>query len=163
MDIDLYDRVKEDATGDDAEAKTGIQNHQLRVEELMRVVIEELKERALTHDDSKLDDEESETYLKIIPKMYGDDKVTDEQRAKMKIAAQPAIEHHYSVNAHHPEYHEAGVDSMTLVDIIEMVCDWKAASERSGNNLMDNMENNQARFRLTGQLRNIIENTIKTF
>jgi hypothetical protein len=39
--------------------------------------------------------------------------------------------HHDAHNRHHPEFFgEDGVDGMTLVDVIEMLADWKAASER---------------------------------
>lgn len=161
--MNLYSMLKENESGDTQEAEMGIKKHQARVKELIDAIIEELQQRAATHDDSKFDDEERDTYLNLIPKIYGEAETTDEERAELKIAAQPAIDHHYAVNRHHPEFHEAGVDGMTLVDLIEMVCDWKAASERGGNNLMANMDNNQNRFRLTGQLRSVIENTIKTF
>ena len=40
------------------------------------------------------------------------------------------IEHHYAVNSHHPEHYEAGIAGMSLFDLIEMLVDWKAASER---------------------------------
>jgi hypothetical protein len=41
------------------------------------------------------------------------------------------LKHHYSHNRHHPEFFgEDGVDGMTLVDLIEMLADWKAATER---------------------------------
>lgn len=42
----------------------------------------------------------------------------------------PALEHHYANNRHHPEYWPNGVADMSLLDITEMLCDWKAASER---------------------------------
>jgi len=43
----------------------------------------------------------------------------------------PAIEHHYKNNRHHPEHFNNGIDEMNLVDLIELLCDWKAASERN--------------------------------
>jgi hypothetical protein len=41
------------------------------------------------------------------------------------------LKHHYAYNRHHQEFFgEDGVDGMTLVDLIEMLPDWKAATER---------------------------------
>ena len=34
-----------------------------------------------------------------------------------------ALQHHYQKNRHHPEAFERGVDGMTLVDLVEMVCE----------------------------------------
>ena len=44
----------------------------------------------------------------------------------------PAIDHHYKENRHHPEHFEDGISGMNLVDICEMISDWKAASDRKG-------------------------------
>jgi hypothetical protein len=44
------------------------------------------------------------------------------------------LKHHYAHNRHHPEFFgEDGVDGMALVDLIEMLADWKAAAERHEN------------------------------
>jgi hypothetical protein len=41
------------------------------------------------------------------------------------------LKHHYAYNRHHPEFFSGdGVDGMALVDLIEMLPDWKAATER---------------------------------
>lgn len=42
-----------------------------------------------------------------------------------------AIFHHITHNRHHPEWWD-DPDNMTKVDIIEMVCDWKALSQEMG-------------------------------
>ncbi len=47
-----------------------------------------------------------------------------EHRTKEHIAA---VEHHMSVNRHHPDCH-ADPNDMSGVDLIEMVCDWTAMS-----------------------------------
>jgi hypothetical protein len=38
--------------------------------------------------------------------------------------------HHVARNSHHPEHYPNGVAGMDLHDLVEMFCDWKAASER---------------------------------
>jgi hypothetical protein len=42
----------------------------------------------------------------------------------------PAIQHHYKANSHHPEFYDNGVEGMSLFDVLEMLLDWKAATER---------------------------------
>jgi hypothetical protein len=51
---------------------------------------------------------------------------------------------------------------MSLMDVIEMFCDWKAASERGkGNDFMEGLKHNQARFDMSDQLYDILVNTAK--
>ena len=52
---------------------------------------------------------------------------------------------------------------MTLVDIVEMFCDWRASSMRNKNgNLLKSIETNAARFRIDSQLEQIFVNTAKS-
>ena len=45
---------------------------------------------------------------------------------------------------------------------MEMVCDWRAAMERTKEiNVKNSMDINQERFDLSDQMRQVIENTIK--
>lgn len=73
-----------------------------------------------------------------------------------------ALDHHYSNNRHHPEYFENGVDGMTLIDLVEMLADWKAATERHADgDLNKSFEFQQKRFNLSDQLVSILRNTAK--
>ena len=50
---------------------------------------------------------------------------------------------------------------MNLLDIIEMLCDWKAATKRHNNgNIIKSIEQNQKRFRYSNELKQIFLNTI---
>ena len=52
---------------------------------------------------------------------------------------------------------------MTLIDIVEMIADWKAASERQHDgNLLVSIEKNAKRFHIDDQLKKILVNTAKT-
>ena len=52
---------------------------------------------------------------------------------------------------------------MTLVDIIQMLADWKAASERQKDgNLLLSIEKNAQRFHIDDQLKQILINTAKS-
>ena len=71
------------------------------------------------------------------------------------------LKHHYENNRHHPEHYENGIEGMTIVDIIEMICDWMAAAETKGVPIdMDYLAN---RFNISNQLTKIIVNTTGDF
>jgi hypothetical protein len=72
-----------------------------------------------------------------------------------------ALQHHYDKNAHHPEHYKNGIEDMNLIDIMEMFCDWRAASMRHNNgNLRKSIEINGERFNMSPQLVKIFENTV---
>jgi hypothetical protein len=51
---------------------------------------------------------------------------------------------------------------MSLLDLIEMFCDWKAAGERHANgNFAESLNINRERFGMSPQLAEIFENTRK--
>ena len=75
-----------------------------------------------------------------------------------------ALQHHYANYRHHPEHFEKGINDMNLVDIVEMICDWKASSMRQHDgNLLKSIEANAKRFGYSGQLKQIFINTAKMF
>jgi hypothetical protein len=100
-----------------------------KVQDLLGQVIENLLARMVEHDKSKLLDPEVKTFDKYTPMLkdlvYG----SDEYKACLKAMA-PALEHHYAENPHHPEHFEDGIRGMSLLDLIEMLVDWYAASQR---------------------------------
>lgn len=65
------------------------------------------------------------------------------------------------MNRHHPEHTELGIAGMTLTDLVEMLSDWKAATQRmaDGGDLMRSIAVNQERFGYSDELRAILENT----
>ena len=76
----------------------------------------------------------------------------------------PILEHHYANNRHHPEHFKNGIADMDFVDLIEMFCDWKAASMRhNSGNIRKSIELNKKRFKINKQLVKIFENSIKYF
>lgn len=79
----------------------------------------------------------------------------------MPAEGKAAIQHHYSKNSHHPEHYGNGVNGMDILDIVEMLCDWKAASERmqGGGDIIRSIEINAERFNLTLQMMEILKNT----
>lgn len=50
---------------------------------------------------------------------------------------------------------------MTLIDLLEMLCDWKASSERhTDGDIYRSIEINQSRFGYSDELKTILKNTI---
>lgn len=135
--------------------------HIARVRLLMLRFAFDLIERAHAHDASKLVDPERATFDEFTPKLKDTVYGSDEYRGFLRDM-QPALEHHYAHNRHHPEHHEEGVDGMNLADVVEMLCDWTAASERTkdGDVRQSILNTNKERFGLSDQLARLLLNTL---
>jgi hypothetical protein len=133
--------------------------HQARVAEFIFIIMHQLEERALTHDNSKLLPPEKETFDRVTSLLKGLTYGSDEYKRVLRDI-KPALDHHYRVNRHHPEHFSDGMSGMNLVDIVEMLCDWAAASERhSDGDLRKSIILNADRYRYEGVLGSIFENT----
>lgn len=133
--------------------------HSRRVDELLLQVVSRIQERITQHDLSKMQQPELPIFDEYSPKLkdstYGSDEYF-EFLAQMQVA----LRHHYANNRHHPEHFANGVNGMTLVDVVEMLCDWKAATERHDDgDLARSLEIQRDRFNLSDQLVDILRNT----
>lgn len=123
-------------------------------------VIQDLKSRAMYHDLSKLQPPEKEAYDILTPRLKGLTYGSEEYRACLR-EMKPAIQHHYEHNSHHPEHYPDGVAGFDLLDLVEMLCDWKAASLRHADgNILDSITHNIERFKLDPQIASILRNTV---
>lgn len=137
--------------------------HILRVSQFLHDFITELLYRAKEHDASKLRSPEKEVYDKYTPKLrtttYG-----SEEYNKTLVEMEKEGDNHWKFNPHHPEFYPNGINGMDLVDLIEMVCDWKAASERHNDgDINKSIMINKDRFKMSEQLTQILQNTVKRF
>jgi len=136
--------------------------HINRVQALLAIVTQRLTHRAVAHDQSKLASPEVELFTEFTPKLKKSTYGSEEYEGFRKEMG-AALDHHYANNSHHPEFYKNGVDDMDLLDIIEMLCDWKAASERHNDgNILKSIETNKQRFNLSDQMTKILENTART-
>ena len=134
--------------------------HKQWVAENMQVAANDLFRRAAIHDNSKFEPEEFEPYEEAFPNLQKYAYGTEELRAELR-KIKPAIHHHFSVNRHHPEYFgETGINGMNLIDVLEMVCDWMAASKRSQTGIAKGLEINKERYGISDQLFEIIKHTV---
>jgi len=148
-----------------------------KVRRFLANVIANLQDRADRHDKSKLVAPEVKAFDRMTPLLatltYG----TPEYKASLDELG-VALEHHYSVNSHHPEHYEDGIAGMSLLDLTEMLVDWKAASLRmrkpmpaapgrpeapqyDASDFMRSITLNQERFGYSDELRSILENTAR--
>ena len=135
--------------------------HIKRVNELLLGVAKELMDRAIRHDSSKLEEPEKYLFDKMTPKLKGLTYGSEEYKKSLD-ELKPALDHHYANNSHHPEYYKNGIDDFTLVDLIEMFLDWKAASERhEDGDIFRSIEINKNRFKMSDQLVLILNNTAR--
>lgn len=129
------------------------------VRNYLNEVIRELLHRAEQHDQSKLQAPEREMFDAFTEKLRGSTYGSDEYKGFLKEMAEP-LAHHYANNRHHPEHFKNGIKDMTLIDIVEMLCDWRASSMRHNDgNILKSIEKNQERFGYSDDLRKILENT----
>lgn len=120
-----------------------------------------LVRRGFSHDASKLESPEKETFDEVTPLLRGLTYGSPEYHANTAKLGE-ALAHHYAANSHHPEHYSNGIDGMTLLDVMEMFCDWKAASERHADgDIARSIEINRARFGMSDQLAHILENTAR--
>lgn len=137
--------------------------HIHKVGEHLQTIVKELLDRAVDHDASKLKEPELSGFAQTTEKLQHT--VYDSKEYHELLASLgDTIKHHYSKNRHHPEHFKNGVDDMDLIDIIEMLCDWKAATERNKNgNIFQSLTKNSERFNISDQLKNILKNTVDRY
>jgi hypothetical protein len=134
--------------------------HIRRVQALLGRAARDLMERGEVHDNSKLSAEEKPLFDEMTPLLKSLTYGTDEYKASLAKLGE-ALKHHYAVNSHHPEHYEAGVAGMTILDVVEMLCDWKAASERTKDgDFAKSIEIGIERFKIDPQLAAILRNSI---
>ncbi len=135
--------------------------HIEKVRKYLRFFTDRLTTRGVEHDSSKLSDPEIQLFAEHTENLNRIDYGSEEYKKELE-ALKPAVEHHYAVNLHHPEHWKNGINDMSLIDIVEMLCDWKASSERQNNgNLLKSIEMNAKRFGISNQLTQILINTAK--
>ena len=134
--------------------------HRQHVRNNLYRFVGEIIDRLIRHDDSKLQSPEKEMYDRVTPKLreltYG----SEEYRASLREMG-PALQHHYENNSHHPEHYANGINGMSLLDVVEMLADWKAASQRHADgDFRKSLQINRERFNISDQLFEVLINTV---
>ena len=131
------------------------------VRNYLNLCIRNILERQEHHDQSKLQSPEAEIFEEYTPKLRDCTYGSPEYKQYLKEMS-VALEHHYAHNSHHPEHYPRGINDMNLLDILEMLADWKASSMRHNDgNLLKSIELNTKRFKMSKQLVSIFKNTAR--
>lgn len=134
-------------------------------------VVTDLQGRAHRHDQSKLVEPEVSTFDEYTPKLKASTYGSDEYKSFLAGMGE-GLAHHYAVNDHHPEHFEwegathgaRGIEAMDLVQITEMLCDWKAATTRHADgDLRRSIEQNAERFGYGDEMKRLLLNTAQSF
>jgi len=159
-----------DEINEDAYFEAKVRKHQQEVARCMLIFARKLIERATTHDASKLKSPEREIYMKYAPKLRDTTYGSDEYKQylnEMKVA----LSHHYAANKHHPEHYynhvkkgDSAICLMSLVDIVEMICDWYAAGQQHADgNFNHSIDINEEQYNIHKQLSQVFRNTAEMF
>lgn len=144
-----------------AECQIETIKHIESVRDYIRLFTDKLTKRGTEHDRLKLESPEVEIFTEFTPKLANSTYGSDEYKDFLK-QMNVALQHHYANYRHHPEHFDKGINDMNLVDIVEMLCDWKAATLRHNDgNLLKSIETNARRFGYDDQLKQIFINTAK--
>ena len=134
-------------------------DHMERVRLLTKRLALAIMERGEIHDQSKLVNPELPYFTKYTDKLAATTYGSDEYLTTLEDI-KPALDHHYAVNRHHPQHYPDGIKGMNIVDLIEMICDWKASSSRHNDgNILKSISFNAKRFDMSDDLVSILQNT----
>lgn len=159
-DIEVSEKFSDDEQYD---STNDTKAHKLKVRSYMAKCVSILDDRAEHHDDSKLVSPEKEYFDEYTPQLALTTYGSPEYQESLK-GLKVALDHHYSVNTHHPEHYKNGINDMDLLDLIELICDWKASSERNSNgDIYRSLELSKERFGISEQLYSILKNTVDRF
>ena len=80
----------------------------------------------------------------------------------MKTDLRTALDHHYKHNRHHPEHFKNKIHDMSLIDVVEMFCDWEAAIKRTKKgDIIHSIHVMTNKLNLDLQVAEMLENEIK--
>ncbi len=135
--------------------------HIHNIQYYLNILVKNILDRSQMHDRSKLDLPELNTFVAYTPKLknmvYG-----SEEYKQCLTDMKPALDNHYANNSHHPEHYTNGIADMSLIDLLEMVIDWKASSLRGKDgDINKSLIIQKDRFNIDDQLYNVLLNTIK--
>lgn len=149
--------LEERATND--QTREHIEN----VRNLLNMMVRELLWRGEIHDQSKLGDLERQTFVEFTPKLRDSTYGSEEYKGFLS-EMKPALDNHYASNRHHPEHFENGIADMNLIDVLEMLLDWKAATLRHANgDLEKSIKINTERFGMGPDTVAFLTNTARDF
>lgn len=137
--------------------------HVRSVQKYINIFIKDLINRGEVHDDSKFEEPELSIFAEKTERLGKTEYGTDEYKQLLE-EVKPALTNHYAKNRHHPENWPDGINDMTLMDLVEMLADWKSATARNKNgNIRKSIDHNSKRYNIDSQLTKILHNTVREY
>lgn len=131
------------------------------VREALGEVTHDLQQRGVAHDRTKLQEPEFSVFCSTRPEFKKANYGTPEYAAVVK-KANVAVDHHYANNRHHTAFHANGIEDMNLLDVLEMLADWKAAARRSPDlTFKDSLPRAFSKYRIDPIMQRMIVNTLE--
>ena len=141
------------------ETEEYIKGHISRVRRHINTFIQLLIRRAENHDKSKLEEPELSWWKEMDKEPrypYGSKEYEQKLKRWSKV-----FKHHYQYNRHHPEHYEYGISEMTLIDIVEMMCDWLGYKDTTTiTEALKVCDEQMVRYNISEELRQVIFNTL---
>lgn len=134
-----------------------VKDHKKDVMNLINLIIIELHNRKNVHDDSSLDPSEVEVLAYYSDFIKEDSYINEETLTYMK-EIKNVLNIHFQKNRHHPEHFKNGIKDMNLIDIIEMLCDWKTTMAED-EDIISVIKKNKKIYKFSDDLMNILINT----
>lgn len=134
--------------------------HVSEVQENLEQISSDLRKRGFAHDRTKFQAFEFDSFVYNREKFKKANYGTPEYQECVELV-KPAVEHHHHNNSHHTEFYDNGINGMNLMDLCEMIADWKAAARRSPDlDLVDTLDYAYKKYGIGTQLGEIIANTL---
>jgi len=144
----------------DFDSRPDTYEHIETVRGLVMGVVGDLLERAHHHDSSKLVEPELSIFNEFSPKLRDSTYGSEEYKQFLQQMGE-GLKHHYAANDHHPEHFENGIKEMDLVQLVEMLCDWIAATRRHADgDIMRSIEQNAERFGYGEEIKRLLVNSV---
>jgi len=139
-----------------------IRNHIKRVQNKLSKLVAALLIRMREHDKSKLEEPEFSLWKKMDEEPrypYGTRKYNKKIKRYREL-----FEMHYKENPHHPEHFPNGISDMTLIDLMEMLCDWISYKDNIRvSEAIEMVEKQSKRFGYSDEIKNMLINTLNTY
>lgn len=134
--------------------------HVSEVNENLETIASELRKRGCAHDRTKFQALEFDAFVSTREKFKKANYGMPEYQECID-AVKPAVDHHHQNNRHHTGFHAKGVNDMNLIDLAEMLADWKAAERRSPDKkLVDTLAYAYNKYGIGEQLGQVLRNTL---
>jgi len=123
--------------------------HETQLSDIPKISFREMLTKAIMHDLSKYCWVEAKGFAQTIFELKNTTYGTKEYGILLS-KIKPCLDNHYKKNSHHPEFHKNKVENMPDDSLVEMICDWKAATRRhKDGDIQKSLIKNKVRWNIT--------------